>query len=106
MPRELAAIITGRLRIPTVGIGAGPECDGQVLVVHDLLGLSFQPRAKFVRSYAELADILRDAFSRFRDDVLAGRYPADAESYHWSASLREQFEKEVAIRSLKEASEE
>lgn len=102
IPRELAALITGRLRIPTVGIGAGPECDGQVLVVHDLLGLSFPPRAKFVRSYADLAAVLRDAFARFRDDVLAGRYPADAESYHWSASLREQFEKEVATRSLED----
>ena len=99
VPRELAAIITGRLSIPTIGIGAGPDCDGQVLVVHDLLGLSFQPRAKFVRSYAHLTDSLRDAFARFRDDVVAGRYPNDAESYHWSASLREQFEKEVAIKS-------
>ncbi len=102
IPRELAALITGRLRIPTVGIGAGPDCDGQVLVVHDLLGLSFSPRAKFVRSYADLAAVLRDAFARFRDDILAGRYPADAESYHWSASLREQFEKEVATRSLED----
>jgi len=99
VPRELAALITGRLRIPTVGIGAGPDCDGQVLVVHDLLGLSFSPRAKFVRAYADLAPVLRDAFARFRGDVLAGGYPADAESYHWSASLREQFEKEVATRS-------
>jgi 3-methyl-2-oxobutanoate hydroxymethyltransferase len=102
VPRELAALITGRLRIPTVGIGAGPDCDGQVLVVHDLLGLSFSPPAKFVRSYADLSAALRDAFARFRDDVLAGRYPADAESYHWSASLREQFEKEVAARSLED----
>ena len=102
IPRELAALITGRLRIPTVGIGAGPDCDGQVLVVHDLLGLSFSPRAKFVRCYADLAAVLRDAFARFRDDLLAGRYPADAESYHWSASLREQFEKEVATRSLED----
>ena len=102
IPRELAALITGRLRIPTVGIGAGPDCDGQVLVVHDLLGLSFSPRAKFVRCYADLAAVLRDAFARFRDDVLAGHYPADAESYHWSASLREQFEKEVATRSLED----
>jgi 3-methyl-2-oxobutanoate hydroxymethyltransferase len=104
VPRELAAIITGRLSIPTIGIG--PDCDGQVLVVHDLLGLSFQPRAKFVRSYAHLTDALRDAFARFRDDVLTGRYPNDAESYHWSASLREQFEKEVAIKSLGDEFEE
>jgi 3-methyl-2-oxobutanoate hydroxymethyltransferase len=100
MPRELAGIITGRLRIPTIGIGAGPNCDGQVLVVHDLLGLSFQPRAKFVRAYADLTGTLRTAFARFRDDVVASRYPNDAESYHWSASLREQFEKEVAVKNF------
>src|SRR5580698_559933 len=54
IPRELAAIITRRLRIPTIGIGAGPDCDGQILVFHDLVGLSFQPPAKFVRGYANL----------------------------------------------------
>ncbi|MBI1983847.1 MAG: 3-methyl-2-oxobutanoate hydroxymethyltransferase [Acidobacteria bacterium] len=96
IPRELAAIMTRRLRIPTVGIGAGPDCDGQVLVAHDLLGFSFQPSAKFVRRYADLAGTLRDAFMRFRDEVLAGRYPDDRESYHWSADLREQFEKVAA----------
>lgn len=93
IPRELAALITRRLRIPTIGIGAGPECDGQVLVVHDVLGLSFRPQAKFVRPYINLRQGLRDAFERFRDDVLAGRYPDDEESYHWPASLREQFDK-------------
>ena len=93
IPRELAAVITERLRIPTIGIGAGPGCDGQVLVLHDLAGLSFQPPAKFVRPYANLAGALREAFTRFRDDVQAGRYPDDRESYHWPASLREQFEK-------------
>ena len=102
MPRELAAIITRRLRIPTIGIGAGPDCDGQVLVVHDLLGLSMLPRAKFVRAYADLAAVLRDAFIRFRDDVRGGGYPSDAESYHWSGDLREQFEKWATLRSLKD----
>ena len=96
MPRELAAIITKRLRIPTIGIGAGPDCDGQVLVVHDLLGLSFQPRAKFVRSYLDLKAGLHEAFARFRDDVLTGRYPNEQESYHWPASLQEHFEREIA----------
>jgi 3-methyl-2-oxobutanoate hydroxymethyltransferase len=99
VPRELAAIITRRLRIPTIGIGAGPDCDGQVLVVHDLLGLCFRPPAKFVRPYVDLKASLHDAFARFRDDVLAGRYPSDAESYHWPATLREQFEKEGAIKA-------
>ena len=93
IPRELAAIITRRLRIPTIGIGAGPECDGQVLVLHDLLGLGFQSRAKFVRAYADLTETVRNALFHFRNDVLAGRYPDDRESYHWRASLRAQFEK-------------
>jgi 3-methyl-2-oxobutanoate hydroxymethyltransferase len=98
IPRELAGLITRRLSIPTIGIGAGPECDGQVLVVHDLLGFSFLPPAKFVRPYANLRDTARGAFERFRDDVLAGRYPDDRESYHWPASLREHFEREAASR--------
>lgn len=93
IPRELAAQITRRLRIPTIGIGAGPDCDGQILVLHDLIGLSFAPPAKFVRLYANLAGTLADALARYRDDVAAGRYPDDSESYHWPASLREQFEK-------------
>ena len=98
IPRELSAVITERLRIPTIGIGAGPDCDGQVLVLHDLVGLSFQPPAKFVRPYANLAGALREAFRRFRDDVQAGRYPGDRESYHWPASLREQFEERVKVK--------
>jgi 3-methyl-2-oxobutanoate hydroxymethyltransferase len=99
VPRELAAIITKRLRIPTIGIGAGPDCDGQVLVVHDLMGLSFQRPAKFVRPYADLKASLSDAFARFRDDVLGERYPSDAESYHWPTSLREQLEKESTAKT-------
>jgi 3-methyl-2-oxobutanoate hydroxymethyltransferase len=98
IPRELAALVTRRLRIPTLGIGAGPECDGQVLVVHDLLGMSFAPPAKFVRRYADLAEITRRAAGKFRDDVLAGNFPGDRESYHWPAALREQFEKEFTRR--------
>lgn len=99
IPRELATIITARLRVTTIGIGAGPDCDGQVLVVHDLMGLSFVAQAKFVRRYAEVGNILRDACVRFRDDVLEGRYPNDRESYHWPASLREQFAREAGRRT-------
>lgn len=99
IPRELARLLTRRLRIPTIGIGAGPECDGQVLVVHDLLGLSFSPRAKFVRAYADLAATLRQAFAQFRQDVTAGDYPNDGESYHWPAGLRERFENEPTRRA-------
>lgn len=93
LPRELAAIVTRRLRIPTIGIGAGPDCDGQVLVFHDLAGLSFQHAAKFVRPYANLSDTLRHALVRYREDVLAGEYPDDGESYHWSAGVRAEFER-------------
>lgn len=99
IPRELAGLVTRRLRIPTIGIGAGPECDGQVLVIHDLLGLSYTPPAKFVRRYADLNSVIREALGRFRNDVLAGDFPQERESYHWPAELREQFEKEVTRRS-------
>jgi 3-methyl-2-oxobutanoate hydroxymethyltransferase len=95
IPRELAAIITQRSRIPTIGIGAGPDCDGQVLVLNDLMGLSFRPPAKFVRQYADVSTILRQAVGRFREDVGSGNFPGDHESYHWPASLREEFEQET-----------
>lgn len=95
IPRELAAIITRRLRIPTIGIGAGPDCDGQVLVFHDLVGLSYRPPAKFVRSYANLREMLHQVLTGFRADVVEGRYPNDQESYHWTAAMRQQFEKET-----------
>jgi 3-methyl-2-oxobutanoate hydroxymethyltransferase len=96
VPRELAAMITRRLRIPTIGIGAGPDCDGQVLVFHDLAGLTFQHPAKFVRAYADLRKILHDALLRYRDDVVEGRYPGDGESYHCPRVVLDQFEKEVS----------
>ena len=94
IPRELAAIVTRRLRIPTIGIGAGPDCDGQVLVFHDLVGLSYASPAKFVRSYAKLRETLHQALVDFRADVREGCYPDDRESYHWTPAVREQFEKE------------
>jgi 3-methyl-2-oxobutanoate hydroxymethyltransferase len=82
IPREVAAMITAEVETPTIGIGAGPECDGQVLVFHDLLGLTFGAPAKFVRRYAELGTAITGAVQAYREDVLAGRYPADGESYH------------------------
>jgi 3-methyl-2-oxobutanoate hydroxymethyltransferase len=96
LPRELAALVTRRLRIPTIGIGAGPDCDGQILVFHDLVGLSFLPRAKFVRAYADTASNLREALGHFRQDILSGLFPDDSESYHWPASVREEFEQSCA----------
>lgn len=82
IPREVAAMITAEVETPTIGIGAGPECDGQVLVFHDLLGLTFGTPAKFVRRYADLGAAITGAVQAYREDVLAGRYPADGESYH------------------------
>jgi 3-methyl-2-oxobutanoate hydroxymethyltransferase len=95
LPRELAAIVTRRLRIPTIGIGAGPDCDGQILVFHDLAGLSFLPRAKFVRPYADTASNLRQGLAHFREDILSGLFPDESESYHWPANLREEFERRL-----------
>jgi 3-methyl-2-oxobutanoate hydroxymethyltransferase len=82
IPREVAAMITAEVETPTIGIGAGPECDGQVLVFHDLLGLTFGQPAKFVRRYADVGAVVTEAVHAYRDDVVAGRYPSDSESYH------------------------
>ena len=82
MPREVAALITHEIEIPTIGIGAGPECDGQILVFHDLLGLTFAPPAKFVRRYADLGSAVTNAVLAYKDDVKSGVYPSDSESYH------------------------
>jgi 3-methyl-2-oxobutanoate hydroxymethyltransferase len=82
MPRELAAEITAELTIPTIGIGAGVDCDGQILVFHDLVNLTFAPPARFVRRYADAAELYRNAITAYRDDVVERRYPAEDESYH------------------------
>ena len=82
MPRELAAIVTERLAIPTIGIGAGPACDGQVLVVHDLLGFSTGYLPKFVKAYANLQEVITKAAGAYVADVRAGVFPGDAQSYH------------------------
>ncbi len=82
IPREVAAMITAEVETPTIGIGAGPDCDGQVLVFHDILNLTFAPPAKFVRRYADAAELITGAVKAFRDDVKTGSYPSDAESYH------------------------
>jgi 3-methyl-2-oxobutanoate hydroxymethyltransferase len=97
IPRELAARVTEELRIPTIGIGAGPECDGQVLVLHDMLGLTFEPSAKFVRRYANLGETIRRAVQEFCADVLEGRFPNDAECYHSPAEASRVIQ-EVAVK--------
>jgi len=82
IPREVAAMITTEVSTPTIGIGAGPECDGQVLVVHDILNLTFGPPAKFVRRYGDAAALISNAAAAFRADVISHQYPSDTESYH------------------------
>jgi len=89
MPRDLAARITEKLRIPTIGIGAGPDCDGQVLVIHDLLGYGTERTPKFVRQYANLSAEITRAITAYCDDVRSGSFPSDAESYHSTAELRD-----------------
>lgn len=82
IPRELAARVTHKLRVPTIGIGAGPDCDGQILVFHDLLGLTAGRVPKFARRYADLSTIISQAVAAYRDDVRGAAFPTDAESYH------------------------
>ena len=102
IPRELAARITAELRIPTIGIGAGPDCDGQVLVFHDILNLTFEPPAKFVRRYGDAAALITHAVQAFRADVAGRNYPSDAESYHLpketKAALETVLERKRAMR--------
>jgi 3-methyl-2-oxobutanoate hydroxymethyltransferase len=89
MPRDLAARITAKLRIPTIGIGAGPDCDGQILVFHDLVGLTIGHRPKFVRQYADLSSEVSRAVTSYCEDVRESCFPSDAESYHSPAEVRE-----------------
>lgn len=81
IPSEIAAQITASLSIPTIGIGAGAACDGQVLVVYDMLGMDASFKPKFVRRYADLSSVITDATSRYITDLRSGAFPADAESF-------------------------
>lgn len=100
IPRELASLMTGRLRIPTIGIGAGPDCDAQILVVTDLLGIDGGHAPKFVRRYAALGETMLAAFAQYRADVLAGGFPSDSESYHWPPLVKEQVENQPGNPSM------
>ena len=91
VPREIAKLITESISIPTLGIGAGVHCDIQVLVLHDMLGLSFGKQARFVRPYANLHDTITDAVSRFAEDVRNGTYPSEQESYGLPAEAAEEL---------------
>jgi len=101
VPREIAKLITESVSIPTIGIGAGVHCDIQVLVLHDMLGLSFGKLARFVRPYANLRETITDAVTRFADDVRNGTYPSDAESYALPTEAAEQLNLTTASKDPK-----
>ena len=103
VPREVAAMITHEVSTPTIGIGAGPECDGQVLVFHDIVNLTFAPPAKFVRRYGDAAALVRNAVAQFKTDVESGSYPSDAESYHLPKETRADLEAILRRKELKVA---
>src|SRR5438105_8512742 len=87
VPEELAALITERVSVSTIGIGAGPSCDGQVLVLHDLLGLYDGHTPKFVRRYASIGDEMLNAIAKYLEDVRSGRFPNGVtESFHMSST--------------------
>jgi 3-methyl-2-oxobutanoate hydroxymethyltransferase len=92
VPTPVAAEVTRRLTVPTIGIGAGPDCDGQVLVYHDLLGLTEGHLPRFVKRYANLSREIRDAIEAFAEDVRAGTFPDDEHSYAMDEVEREEFE--------------
>ncbi len=82
IPREIAADITAKVTIPTIGIGAGPDCDGQVLVFHDLIGLSTSESPKHAKVYAPIGQAIRDAAASFCEEVRTGAFPDDDHSFH------------------------
>jgi 3-methyl-2-oxobutanoate hydroxymethyltransferase len=94
VPREVAAIITRELKISTIGIGAGHDCDIQVLVLHDLVGMTFGRQPRFVRPYANLREVMTKAIQTWSSDVKSGEYPNENESY----GLTEETKKEMAAK--------
>ncbi len=89
VPDEVARLVTDAITIPTIGIGAGPHCDGQVLVFHDVLGIEDRITPKFVRRYASVKDVAVDAMKTYAADVRSGAFPAEEESYHLAAEQAE-----------------
>jgi 3-methyl-2-oxobutanoate hydroxymethyltransferase len=98
VPREVAEHITKRLNVPTIGIGAGPDCDGQILVFHDLVNLSFSKPAKFVRQYGDAAGLFRAAIDGYVRDVEQRGFPNENESYHLPQETRAVFESTATAR--------
>mgnify|MGYP001823387574 FL=1 len=98
VPDVVAGMVTDEVAVPTIGIGAGAACDGQVLVFHDVLGLHDKRTAKFVRQYAQLADVAVEALEQFFADIQSGEFPGDAETYHMPEDSAE------ILRELRETS--
>jgi 3-methyl-2-oxobutanoate hydroxymethyltransferase len=96
VPREVAEEITAELPIPTIGIGAGPGCDGQILVFHDMVNLTFAPPAKFVRRYCDAGALIRSAIENYREDVERRAFPSDEESYHLPEAARRALGSQLA----------
>ncbi|GCE13399.1 3-methyl-2-oxobutanoate hydroxymethyltransferase [Tengunoibacter tsumagoiensis] len=94
IPDSLAALITQSVNVPTIGIGAGAQCDGQVLVYHDVLGLNLGHLAKFVREFAQLAHTATEALQAFHQEVQAGSFPTDKESYHFDKTVLQALQQE------------
>jgi len=103
VPREVAALVTAELPIPTIGIGAGPDCDGQILVFHDLLNLTFAPAAKFVRQYGDAGALIRSAIEHYREDVEHRAFPSDEESYHLPEAARKTLNEMQQAGALRKA---
>jgi 3-methyl-2-oxobutanoate hydroxymethyltransferase len=95
IPSPVAGIISDRVRIPTIGIGAGPDCDGQVLVTHDLIGLFDRFRPKFVKPYANIFSTIAEALEAYRDDVVSGSFPAPEHGYGMSEEALEALLREL-----------
>jgi 3-methyl-2-oxobutanoate hydroxymethyltransferase len=95
VPKELANYISKHLEIPTIGIGAGVGCDGQVLVTHDLIGLFDRFTPKFVKQYAQVHDLMMDGFTRYKSDVLSRAFPGEEHSFSMSEDAYEMFLQEV-----------
>ena len=100
IPRELAEQITTAAKIPTIGIGAGPSCDGQILVFHDAFELTFSPAAKFVRSFGDGGALLRQGIEQYRHAVATKRFPSDVESYHLPREIASRMTAPAAPVSL------
>jgi 3-methyl-2-oxobutanoate hydroxymethyltransferase len=96
VPREVAEEITAELPTPTIGIGAGPGCDGQILVFHDMVNLTFAPPAKFVRRYCDAGALIRSAIENYREDVERRAFPSDEESYHLPEAARRALGSQLA----------